>query len=103
MHVDDLDTPALTLDLDRAVGQQRGDGADRGQHRREHRANDADGQRKLGHDTPIVVDTHAPDVALIQQSLQLIADDTALLLDCFPPRVRHERSPIFSVFRRKWR
>src|SRR5262245_30433451 len=69
------------LDLDRALGDQRSDCAERGQHRRKQRADDADGQGELDDGLLVLLDDHTADVAFVNQLLYPVDQLTALGLE----------------------
>lgn len=59
------------LNLDRAVLEHRDQRANRRKHRRQNGADNASRERKLGHDAPLVLHDDAPDVAFVDQRLDL--------------------------------
>src|SRR5262249_2329187 len=60
------------LDLDRALGEHGRNGTDGRQHRRQHRADDADGQREFDHRPALLLDDDAADVALVNDLLDRV-------------------------------
>jgi hypothetical protein len=61
--------PLDPLHVYRALGEEGGQRPDRRKHRREHRANDADGQRKLSQHPVLLTNTDPPDIAGLDQFL----------------------------------
>src|SRR5437879_2153268 len=55
------------FDLDRAVVEHGGEGADRGEHGGEHGADDADGEREFGDAPAVLFDDHAADVPFMDE------------------------------------
>src|SRR5262249_49041869 len=73
------------LHVDGAIVEERHEGADRGQDRREDSPDDARRGRELGNGAPVLFHDHAPDVALVNQPLQLLDSLITTCLDRFPP------------------
>src|SRR5262249_36635491 len=66
------------LDLNSAVLQQRHERTDRREHRRQHRADDPGGQRKLRNGASLMLDDDAPYVAFANELLDLVDDALGL-------------------------
>jgi len=74
------------LHFDTAVGNERGDRSDCGQHWREDRTDDANGQRKLSDRSLALFNDDSPDVALLDKLLQFVEYLATLGFYRFPPR-----------------
>ncbi len=79
-----FDVVLYALDFDRAVLQERNDGADRRENRRDKDTNHTRGQRKLGDRPALVIDDDTPDVAFVNHPLQLLEDCLCVTFERFP-------------------
>ena len=77
----------VPFDRNRAFVDQRGQGADGGEDRGEHRAHHARGQRELGHGPIALLDDDAAHVAFVNERLDGLDDPVALNLRGFPKRL----------------
>jgi len=85
----------MLFDFDRAIFQQREDGADRGEKGSQQGADDAGGDRKFGDCSALVLHDNATNIALMNQRLQSLDDGLGIAFEVFPNGlVGHGMSPL---------